>query len=93
MIFVGLMSLMDPPRTRVPPAVLNCQQAGIRVIMVTGDHPDTAEAIAKKVHIIKHDTRYGVHFVVCCVGEVCLSIYDRPACQQQRCCGQERCPR
>jgi sodium/potassium-transporting ATPase subunit alpha len=50
--FVGLMSLIDPPRAAVPHAVRLCQQAGIKVIMVTGDHPDTAEAIAKQVNII-----------------------------------------
>jgi len=55
--FVGLVSLIDPPRSAVPRAVLNCQCAGIKVIMVTGDHPDTAEAIAKQVHIIRDKTR------------------------------------
>lgn len=55
--FVGLISLIDPPRAAVPKAVLNCQSAGIKVIMVTGDHPDTAEAIAKQVNIIRDKTR------------------------------------
>lgn len=50
--FVGLMSMIDPPRPTVPDAVAKCQSAGIRVIMVTGDHPITAVAIAKKVGII-----------------------------------------
>eukprot|EP01129_Flabellula_baltica_P001519 TRINITY_DN1145_c0_g1_i2.p1 TRINITY_DN1145_c0_g1~~TRINITY_DN1145_c0_g1_i2.p1 ORF type:complete len:1090 (+),score=302.41 TRINITY_DN1145_c0_g1_i2:16-3285(+) len=50
--FVGLMSLIDPPRPAVPDAVRNCQSAGIKVIMVTGDHPITAKAIAQKVGII-----------------------------------------
>lgn len=57
LIFVGLISLIDPPRPAVPDAVLNCQTAGIKVVMVTGDHPDTAEAIAKQVHIIRGKTR------------------------------------
>jgi len=50
--FVGLMSLIDPPRPSVPDAVMKCRCAGIRVIMVTGDHPITAKAIAKMVGII-----------------------------------------
>merc|ERR1712218_14190 len=43
--FVGLMSMIDPPRAAVPDAVSKCRSAGIKVIMVTGDHPITAKAI------------------------------------------------
>uniref|UniRef100_A0A1I8IUH4 Cation_ATPase_N domain-containing protein n=1 Tax=Macrostomum lignano TaxID=282301 RepID=A0A1I8IUH4_9PLAT len=50
--FVGLMSMIDPPRAAVPDAVEKCRSAGIKVIMVTGDHPITAKAIAKGVGII-----------------------------------------
>ena len=50
--FVGLMSMIDPPRAAVPDAVSKCRSAGIKVIMVTGDHPITAKAIAKGVGII-----------------------------------------
>ncbi|XP_056653002.1 sodium/potassium-transporting ATPase subunit alpha-3 isoform X2 [Monodelphis domestica] len=50
--FVGLMSMIDPPRAAVPDAVGKCRSAGIKVIMVTGDHPITAKAIAKGVGII-----------------------------------------
>uniref|UniRef100_A0AAY5KF14 Sodium/potassium-transporting ATPase subunit alpha n=1 Tax=Esox lucius TaxID=8010 RepID=A0AAY5KF14_ESOLU len=50
--FVGLMSMIDPPRAAVPDAVGKCRNAGIKVIMVTGDHPITAKAIAKGVGII-----------------------------------------
>ncbi|XP_052120329.1 sodium/potassium-transporting ATPase subunit alpha isoform X5 [Frankliniella occidentalis] len=52
MRFVGLMSMIDPPRAAVPDAVAKCRSAGIKVIMVTGDHPITAKAIAKSVGII-----------------------------------------
>jgi len=45
--FVGLISLIDPPKESVPFAVLKCKSAGIKVIMVTGDQPPTAAAIAK----------------------------------------------
>ena len=50
--FVGLVSMIDPPRAAVPDAVSKCRSAGIKVIMVTGDHPITAKAIAKGVGII-----------------------------------------
>ena len=50
--FVGLMSMIDPPRAAVPDAVTKCRSAGIKVIMVTGDHPITASAIARSVGII-----------------------------------------
>jgi sodium/potassium-transporting ATPase subunit alpha len=54
--FVGLMALIDPPRPAVPAAVKDCQSGGIQVIMVTGDHPGTAKAIAKNIDIIKKET-------------------------------------
>ena len=50
--FVGLMSMIDPPRAAVPDAVAKCRSAGIKVIMITGDHPITAKAIASGVGII-----------------------------------------
>merc|ERR1712038_433236 len=53
--FVGLVSMIDPPRAAVPDAVTKCRSAGIKVIMVTGDHPITAKAIAKSVGIISAD--------------------------------------
>ncbi|KAL4511036.1 hypothetical protein ABPG73_008114 [Tetrahymena malaccensis] len=46
-VFTGLISLIDPPKTRVPNAILECRSAGIKVIMVTGDQPSTAASIAK----------------------------------------------
>lgn len=56
LVFVGLASLLDPPRETVPGALRKCKNAGIKVMMVTGDHPITAKAIAKKVGIITGDT-------------------------------------
>merc|ERR1711990_1119009 len=50
--FSGLISMIDPPRAAVPDAVAKCRSAGIKVIMVTGDHPITAAAISKSVGII-----------------------------------------
>merc|ERR1711962_1408359 len=53
------MSMIDPPRAAVPDAVAKCRSAGIKVIMVTGDHPITAKAIARSVGIIS-DNNYTV---------------------------------
>jgi sodium/potassium-transporting ATPase subunit alpha len=54
---LGLITLMDPPRPEVPQAVSDCITAGIKVVMVTGDHPFTAKAIAKNIGIITFPTK------------------------------------
>lgn len=53
--FMGLVGLADPVRQDVPAAVAACQRAGIRVVMITGDHPETAAAIARQVGIAPDD--------------------------------------
>lgn len=57
LVFLGLTALVDPPKEGVADTVLTCSRAGIRFFMVTGDHPLTAEAIARKVNIIAGKTR------------------------------------
>jgi len=57
LVLCGVASLNDPPRPKVDLSVDKCRQAGIKVIMVTGDQPPTAAAIAEKVNIIKHPDR------------------------------------
>ena len=47
--FLGLVGFMDPPRPEVAQAIAQCRRAGVRVIMMTGDHPATARAIAREV--------------------------------------------
>jgi calcium-translocating P-type ATPase len=53
MIFLGLVGLEDPPRPEVPRAIRKCNEAGIKVIMVTGDHPYTAVAIAREIGLVR----------------------------------------
>jgi calcium-translocating P-type ATPase len=53
LVFCGLAGLEDPPRAGVPEAIRKCRGAGIRVIMVTGDHPRTAVAIAREIGMVQ----------------------------------------
>ena len=52
LIFVGLIGMMDPPREGVEEAIRDCRYAGIKTVMITGDHIATASAIAKKLKIL-----------------------------------------
>jgi Ca2+-transporting ATPase len=51
LVFVGVIGFIDPPRKGVKGAIRYCQEAGIKVVIVTGDHPETAKAIAAQVGI------------------------------------------
>ena len=55
--FLGLISLIDPPREAVPDAIKKCKTAGIKVIMVTGDQQLTAASIAKKIGIFEPEEK------------------------------------
>jgi Ca2+-transporting ATPase len=56
LVFVGLSGMHDPPRAEAQQAVAKCRAAGIRVVMITGDHPHTATAIAREIGITTDDT-------------------------------------
>ncbi len=57
LIFTGLAGMIDPPREEARVAVAKCQAAGIRPVVITGDHPATALAIARELHIARADDR------------------------------------
>jgi len=53
MTFVGLLGMIDPPRKQARPAIQKARQAGIRTVMITGDYPDTARAIAEEIGLLE----------------------------------------
>ena len=55
--FLGLAAMMDPPRPEVETAIAQCYRSGIKIIMITGDYGLTAEAIARKIGIVRDDAR------------------------------------
>ncbi|MBI3167276.1 MAG: cation-translocating P-type ATPase [Chloroflexi bacterium] len=57
LVFVGLMGMIDPPRTEVKPALEKARHAGIRTVMITGDFPNTAKAIAESIGLLRPGKR------------------------------------
>ena len=55
MTFAGFIGFIDPARKEIQPAIEKCHQAGIKVVMVTGDHPGIAQTIAEEINLTKHD--------------------------------------
>ena len=55
LVYVGLIGMIDPPRNEIKDAIKHCHNAGVNVVMITGDHKDTATVIAKEIGILKED--------------------------------------
>jgi Ca2+-transporting ATPase len=53
MTFLGLLGMIDPPRPEAKEAIRTCEEAGIKVVMITGDHPLTAQAVARELGLLK----------------------------------------
>lgn len=56
-IFCGLVGMIDPPRPEVPAAVAKCRKAGVKIVMITGDHPSTARTIASDIKLLAANER------------------------------------
>ncbi|WP_316842562.1 heavy metal translocating P-type ATPase [Propionispora hippei] len=57
LVFCGLVGMIDPPRAEVPEAIAKCHRAGVKVVMITGDHPNTARAIGLELGLLKDKGR------------------------------------
>nr|WP_083520818.1 calcium-translocating P-type ATPase, SERCA-type [Alicyclobacillus kakegawensis] len=57
LVFTGMTGMMDPPRDRVYEAIRTCHRAGVRTVMITGDHQETATAIARQLEILPESGR------------------------------------
>jgi sodium/potassium-transporting ATPase subunit alpha len=64
LLLLGFLALDDPIREQVPAAVERCHAAGIRVLLITGDHPDTAEAVARQCRILAADEQASQRLLV-----------------------------
>ena len=53
MTFLGLIGMIDPPRPEAKVAIQTCELAGIKPVMITGDHPLTAQAVARELGVLK----------------------------------------
>lgn len=56
LILVGLIAMMDPPRPEVKESIRTCENAGITTVMITGDHKETAIAVARELNLLKNDS-------------------------------------
>jgi Ca2+-transporting ATPase len=74
--FVGLVGLVDPVRESVPGAVAECRAAGIRVVMITGDYPITAKAVARSVGLDDQNTITGVELAAMTDSELRARVRD-----------------
>ncbi|MEP6835572.1 MAG: cation-translocating P-type ATPase, partial [Gemmatimonas sp.] len=90
LIFVGLTGMYDPPRAEAKVAIARCRAAGIRVVVITGDHPETATAIARELDVASevNDAVTGVQLEAMSDGELKariehISVYARVTAQHK----------
>src|SRR3990170_2550932 len=76
LVFVGIVGFIDPPRPEVKAAIYQCQKAGIKVIMITGDHPETAKAIAAQVGINSFKVLTGIEIATMSDEEIKNALKD-----------------
>jgi Ca2+-transporting ATPase len=74
LVLVGLVGMADPPREEVKLAIRQCHEAGIRVVMVTGDHKVTAEAIGRELDLPKGEAVTGAELAKMSNDELCKEI-------------------
>lgn len=72
--YLGLVGLADPLRRTAPAAIRECQSAGIKVIMITGDYPATAEAIARQAGLVNANTTSGTTVATLSDGELARRV-------------------
>ena len=85
LVFVGLLGMIDPARGEVRPALENARAAGIRTVMITGDYPNTARAIAETIGLLQHgrNVMTGAQLALRCA-HVVLGLQVQPEARLHR---------